>query len=285
MTILYPQTKSGYIELSGGSTPIGKPIVAWGYQDFAAGDITSTSVTITANENGTGIPFVPINIKSDTAVIVLAENSSKKAYTGTTKINPFSTVVNVASNANDSVTLTKIPNASWGNIRIYYAYTYSSGTPEDYEVPTSTLLNRTVLDELNAQFVNEEEFAAKAVQITGNQLIDGEKYFFERIGSGKDGYFGINRVTNYNVKEVISAGDFVDISSGTYGHGRLIGSNGSIFADFTYSNTAVTLLTDTTSNVKTSFQADTVQIYYNGSSLTVENNFTSDIEFKISVWE
>jgi hypothetical protein len=140
---------------SGGTIGIGSPTYGWAYQDFSAGTIGTTNVTLTANENGTGVTFVPGKVVSNTAIIVLADANEEKAYTGTSKL--FSTLVNVSSHTGVSVNLTGVPHVSWGDIRVYYYYRYDFGLPDDYTMAPKSI-SREVLNELNALFITEEEF-------------------------------------------------------------------------------------------------------------------------------
>lgn len=127
----------------------------WGYQDFTAGAITGTSVTLTANENGTGITFDSTKVINSSAVIVRAADTETKAYSGITRL--FSTKVEVSAHTGASVTLNAIPNATWGNIRIYYYYDYGSmGMPAGYSIaPRSVSAN--LFNELDNLFITEEE--------------------------------------------------------------------------------------------------------------------------------
>jgi hypothetical protein len=128
----------------------------WGYQDFTAGAITTTSVTITANENGTDYygSFSSSNIISNTAVCVRADYPAKKAYTGTTAL--FSTKVSVSAHSGASVTLSGVPHSTWGNIRIYYFYNYTAGMPIDYTIP-SKVVAENLFAELQSLLISEEE--------------------------------------------------------------------------------------------------------------------------------
>ena len=124
----------------------------WGYQDFAAGSITTTSVTITANSNGTGFTFSNTKIINSSAVIVRAADNNKVPYTGSTTL--FSSKVSVTGNTGDVVTLSGVPNASWGDCRIFYRYTYEK-IPTGYTMAPK-FVSSQVLDALDESFVTDE---------------------------------------------------------------------------------------------------------------------------------
>lgn len=110
----------------------------WAYQDFAAGVITGTSVTLTANNNvesGTGY-FAVGDIISGTAGIFRIVGKGLPAYTGTLKI--FSSKVRVTGQTADSITLSGEPNASWGDIRIWYKIV-NRDAQVAYRVPALTV--------------------------------------------------------------------------------------------------------------------------------------------------
>lgn len=140
---------------SGAGGTLGSPTYGWGYQDFPAGTIGLTNVTITANDNGTGIVFDAGKIVSNTAIIVRADANEEKAYTGTSKL--FSTLVNVSGHTGVSVNLTGVPHISWGDIRIFYYYRYDTGLPPGYSLAPKSI-SAEVLNEMDDLFITEEEF-------------------------------------------------------------------------------------------------------------------------------
>jgi hypothetical protein len=131
----------------------------WGYQDFAAGAITGTAVTLSDNENGDYLSFSSGGVVNGSAVIVRTPTTdytetTKKVYTGATAI--LSSAVEVtAHTSNTSVTLSGIPHASWP-CRIYYLYNYTSGIPVNYTVPPKSITSFLV-SELQAMLITEQE--------------------------------------------------------------------------------------------------------------------------------
>jgi hypothetical protein len=88
----------------------------WGYQDFAAGGITSVNVTLTANQNGTNAFFDTTKL-TGRAFIANADDLNKYVYTGTTQL--FSSKVKVNAYSGAAITLSAVPHASY-NCRVYY---------------------------------------------------------------------------------------------------------------------------------------------------------------------
>ena len=130
----------------------------WGYQDFLAGVITSTSVTLAANSNGTSVSFDPAKLINSSASLFRQDGISY-AFTGTTSL--FSSKVTVVSQVGSAITLSGIPHASWGTLRIWYQIK-SNGYPQDYTNPPLTVQD-TVIGALGALFEEEEN---KAVNFT-----------------------------------------------------------------------------------------------------------------------
>ena len=129
----------------------------WGYQDFTAGSITTTSVTITGNNNGTEFTFSNTKIINSSAVIVRASDNNKVPYTGSTTL--FSSKVSVTGNTGDAVTLSGVPDASWGDCRIFYRYTYEK-IPTGYTMAPK-FVSGQVLDALDESFVTYETLASE----------------------------------------------------------------------------------------------------------------------------
>ena len=133
-------------------------VKGWGYQDFVAGTITGTNVTITANENGSDIIFDPLKVIGNTTAICLADNNLNVPYTGTTTW--FSSKVSCTGNTLNEVTLSGIPNASWGNVRIFYLYNYTNKLPEG-TIVAPKFLSAQILAAGDASFVTEEEYVTR----------------------------------------------------------------------------------------------------------------------------
>ena len=123
----------------------------WGYQDFIAGDITSTSVTLTTNSNGTSAVFDVAKLISSSASLFRQDGISY-AFTGTTSL--FSSKITVASQVGATITLSGIPNASWGTVRIWYQI-LSTVYPQNYQNPPLTV-QTTVVTALGALFEEQE---------------------------------------------------------------------------------------------------------------------------------
>lgn len=126
----------------------------WGYQDFSAGVITSTSVTLTANSNGTSAVFDVAKLISSSASLFRQDGISY-AFTGTSSL--FSSKITVASQVGATITLSGIPNASWGTVRIWYQI-LSTVYPQNYQNPPLTV-QTTVVTALGALFEEQENKA------------------------------------------------------------------------------------------------------------------------------
>lgn len=205
-----------------GSSGLGSDTIGWGYQDFTAGSIASTNVTLTANENGSGFIFSSANIVSGSAVVVRADNTETKAYTGTLKL--FSRKVDRSSHTGDSVTLTGVPHVSWGDIRIYYLYNYGNSLPDFYTIPARRVSGE-VLNELDALFITEEELdieLATKVDVAGDTMTGS--LTLANISGNPD-----EIVILTNSGELIASGTTIaDISGGGGGGGSstLVGGTG-----------------------------------------------------------
>ena len=123
----------------------------WAYQDFSAGVISSTSATLTANENGTSAPFITGDIINSSATI-FRQDALSYSYSGVTKW--LSTKVKVDSHSSASITLNAVPNSTWGTIRIWYQIKATS-IPDDYRLPPMTVQSN-VVSELGNVFEEEE---------------------------------------------------------------------------------------------------------------------------------
>ena len=130
----------------------------WGYQDFLAGAITSTSVTLAANSNGVSAIFDPVKLINSSASLFRQDGISY-AFTGSIAL--FSSKVTVVSQVGSAITLSGIPHASWGTLRIWYQIK-STVYPQDYTNPPLTVQD-TVIGALGALFEEEEN---KAINFT-----------------------------------------------------------------------------------------------------------------------
>lgn len=152
---IYYWDGASYVAVGSG-TGLGNSRAIWGYQDFDAGEIDDTSFNITANENGTSAPFSAADIINSSAAI-FREDGQSYAYTGSIKL--FSSKVQVNANSyvdpNATVTLSGIPHASWGTLRVWYQIT-ATAYPESYTNPPLTVQSK-VVTELGAVFEEEEK--------------------------------------------------------------------------------------------------------------------------------
>lgn len=128
----------------------------WAYQDFSAGAITGTSVTLTANENGDSAPFSVGSILSGRAHICLASDNEEYAYSGTSKF--FSTKIKINSMSGASITLNAAPHISWGTIRIWYQIS-ASAYPENYIMPPLAV-SSSMLDKLDPILLTHDEIGS-----------------------------------------------------------------------------------------------------------------------------
>lgn len=152
----------GWNNGSWSNSPSSLNFKGWGYQDFTVGAINNVNVTLTANENGTAIIFDTSKIISNSAIVVLKSNNEEKAYSGVSKL--FSTKVEVTAHTLASITLNAIPNAVWGDIRIYYYYDYGVyGMPASYSIAPKSV-SSSLLNEIDSLFITEEELTAGTKQ-------------------------------------------------------------------------------------------------------------------------
>lgn len=149
--------------------PVTPPSVkGFGYQDFLASEITSTSLKITKNENGNNITFDATKIIGDTAVIVSLDNPQDPVFTSDNR-NIF-----VISQLVDDVILNDIPDPSKG-CRVYYYYQFGS-LPANYTVPpknvTDSLLNQFFYESLPySRTTSETIFTLPNYVIGSNSLL------------------------------------------------------------------------------------------------------------------
>ena len=123
----------------------------WGYQDFLAGAITTTNVTLNTNSNGVSAIFDSAKLINSSAALFRQDGISY-AFTGTTSL--FSSKITVVSQVGATITLNGIPNASWGTLRIWFQI-LSTTYPQDYTNPPLTVQS-TVVTELGTIFEEEE---------------------------------------------------------------------------------------------------------------------------------
>lgn len=127
----------------------------WQYQDFLAP--ASSSLTLTAFENGTGLAFDSSYILDDSAVIVLTSNIAQPPTTTTSfpaNLLPGNRV-SVSSHIGTTVTLNNTPEASQG-VRVYYQISLpqSVSLPNDYQEDPE-FANDASLDFLDDLYVNQ----------------------------------------------------------------------------------------------------------------------------------
>jgi len=135
----------------------GSSKIGWAYQDFTAGVISTVNVTLTKNDNGTGIIFDAAKVISSSAVIVDKSDPDARVYTGTVRL--LSTEIEVSAHTAAAVTLNGVPHITWGDVRIYYLYDFGAKLPEDFTLAPK-MLRGTVVNELDNLFVSEEELSA-----------------------------------------------------------------------------------------------------------------------------
>lgn len=127
----------------------------WGYQDFAAGVITGTSVTLTANQNGTDAQFDSSTFYNFAEIY--KQDGTDYVYTSGF-FGLFAGLVEVSSQSGVSITLNKIPDPATA-CRIWYlykGYLPSSG----YVWPTQDLLNSAAAINLDNFFVTLTDLSA-----------------------------------------------------------------------------------------------------------------------------
>ena len=129
----------------------------WAYQDFNAGAITGTSVTLTTGTYTeiSGSDFNTAKI-INSAFIVRSDNIEKYAYAGAIEL--FSSKIKVSNISGASVTLSNAPHSSYP-VRIYFQYSFN-GYPDNYS-PIKKILSASALDELNPIIATQEEVDEK----------------------------------------------------------------------------------------------------------------------------
>lgn len=135
-------------------SPSSQSRVAWAFQDYAVGEIASTSTTITKNQNGDNAVFDTSIIIGGSACIFRQDGVSF-AYSGTTQL--FSKKIKVTAQDVDSITLNDIPHETWGALRIWYQIRTNT-LPVGYILPPLTVQD-AVVAELGTLFVEDEQIS------------------------------------------------------------------------------------------------------------------------------
>ena len=117
----------------------------WGYQDFAAGSITTTTVTLTTNSNGTDAVFGEFQNYAD---IYRSDNSGYVYTAGFYGI--FTGLVEVTAQSGATVTLNKIPDPATP-VRIWWVY--NGVRPAGYVVPPQNVLDSASVIQLDTLFI------------------------------------------------------------------------------------------------------------------------------------
>tara|TARA_R110000868_G_scaffold242882_4_gene498495 strand:- start:4906 stop:6279 length:1374 start_codon:yes stop_codon:yes gene_type:complete len=121
----------------------------WFYQEFAAA--SGPGITITTNENGTGLSFSAANIVNNSAVVT--DQDGNPVYTSATSTP--ATLVIVSAHTAAAVTLSAAPHASYGILRVWYLYTASTGSlPSDMEVAPHFVIAARV-EWIDSNFLNQ----------------------------------------------------------------------------------------------------------------------------------
>ncbi len=144
---LYVWNDSGYVALN--------EQTIWGYQDFVAGVITTTSVTLSANENGINAQFDPTTFYNFAEIY--KQDGSDYVYTSGF-FGMFAGLVEVSNQTGASITLNKIPDPATP-CRIWYLFKGilpSSG----YILPPEDLLNSAAVINLDNLFVTPSDLSA-----------------------------------------------------------------------------------------------------------------------------
>lgn len=130
------------------SSQLGKQTL-WAYQDFAAGVITSTSVTLTQNQNGDGAEFIPANFYNYASIY--RQDGTDWVYTN--GFLGFTGKVAVSSQSGISIVLNKIPNSITA-CRIWWQY-QGSRPASNYIIPPFAVSDDA--EKLDTLFVSQDE--------------------------------------------------------------------------------------------------------------------------------
>lgn len=122
----------------------------WLYQDFAAG--SGPNLTITDNDNGTGLVF-DANMVVDSSAVVTGDDGDP-IFSNTAQLP--SQLVSVSSHTDDAVVLDATPAAGEGTVRVWYLYAMAlTNFPTDAEVaPLFVKESRTEF--LDTRFLNAD---------------------------------------------------------------------------------------------------------------------------------
>lgn len=161
--------------------------VLWVYQDFSAGAITGTSVTLNAISAYSDLSFDASKIVNS-AFIVRSDDLEKYVYTGATAL--FSSKIKVNTISGASVTLSGTPHSSYA-IRIYYEYT-NPFYPLNY-TPPPKILSPSALEELDPIIVTQTEF-----ENTTSTNTNGANQLLKLDGNGKIPALDGSLITNIN---------------------------------------------------------------------------------------
>lgn len=149
----------------------------WQYQDFAAP--VSSSLTLSAFENGTGLAFDSSYIIDDTAVAVLSTDTTRPPTTTSTfpaNLLPSNRVA-TSSHIGTTVTLNGTPEASQ-SVRVFYLISLPQATPlpNDYQEDPE-FANDASLDYLDDIYVNQNSIET----IYGEKTFDDKSIFNDSI--------------------------------------------------------------------------------------------------------
>lgn len=135
---------------------VGSPVASaisygrwWFYQDFTAG--SGPGITLTDNENGTGLSFSSSKIVNNSAVVTNVYGVP--VYTSATPTDTNRVYVSAHSGA--SVTLSGVPDSSYGTIRIWYLYTESTGSLPINMIVAPQLVQQERAEWLDSNFLNQ----------------------------------------------------------------------------------------------------------------------------------
>lgn len=123
----------------------------WAYQDFPAGAITTTSATLTANQNGVSAAFNTASFYNY-ASIVRSDNGDYVYTSGF--VSMFQSLVEVTAQSGASITLNKVPNPSTP-CRIWWLY--KGYMPNGYIIPPPSVLDSAALINLENIFQSLDE--------------------------------------------------------------------------------------------------------------------------------
>lgn len=121
--------------------------VLWGYQDFAAGEITGTSVTLEENSNGVGAAFDPSSFQN--YADIYRPDGTDYVYSAGL-YGYFAGVVDVTLQSGTAITLNRIP-ASDEDCRIWYCYIGVMPT-SGYIVPPQNILDSASVIKIGDNF-------------------------------------------------------------------------------------------------------------------------------------